>query len=267
MEKHMSEFTKVSQIETVGDAFEAQIPDGWQQGRGAYGGLTLGILYRAIRASEEDPDRVLRVLTGNLIGPVDVGSAQVDVDVLRRGNNLTSLDARLAQNGQTLARASAILSKSREVGDTGIKSHPLPDAPDWTTLDPVPVQPPLGPVFAKHYEYRVFGTFPFSGGSNPVADGYVRPVDAEGVHDHASLLGLLDAFWPTYLALLTQPRPTVTVSFTSEFFVDPTTLDASVPLRHHAHAMAEHDGFFLEFRELWHNDTLVAMNQQTFAII
>ena len=30
---------------------------------------------------------------------------------------------------------------------------------------------------------------------------------------------------------------------------------------------ALHDGFFVELRELWHGDHVVALNQQTFAIL
>jgi hypothetical protein len=31
--------------------------------------------------------------------------------------------------------------------------------------------------------------------------------------------------------------------------------------------IAQADGFFVEFRELWSGGTLVALNQQTFALI
>ena len=42
-----------------------EIPDGWQQGRGAFGGLVLSTLLRAIEEAESDGARVTRTLTGD----------------------------------------------------------------------------------------------------------------------------------------------------------------------------------------------------------
>ncbi len=44
-----AEFGVASAVEPIRDGhFRATIPDGWQQGRGAFGGLVLGTLLRAI---------------------------------------------------------------------------------------------------------------------------------------------------------------------------------------------------------------------------
>ena len=80
-------------------------------------------------------------------------------------------------------------------------------------------------------------------------------------------MGLLDAWWPAVFASATEPRAAATTSFTAEFLVDPATLAPAEPLRHRARAVAARDGFSVEFRELWSGDTLVALNQQTFALL
>ena len=58
-----------------------------------------------------------------------------------------------------------------------------------------------------------------------------------------------------------------TVSFTAEFFADPSSLPPEEPLFHSGRMRTLVDGFFLEERELWAGGTLVAMNQQTFAVL
>ena len=62
-----SPFELATSLERLSDqTFSAIIPDGWQQGRGAFGGLVLGLLTRAMQAAEPDAQRTLRTLLGDL---------------------------------------------------------------------------------------------------------------------------------------------------------------------------------------------------------
>ena len=45
------------------------------------------------------------------------------------------------------------------------------------------------------------------------------------------------------------------------------TLDPAMPLYYRGRAVAEFGGYFVEMRELWNGDTVVALNQQTFALL
>ena len=81
------------------------------------------------------------------------------------------------------------------------------------------------------------------------------------------MLGLLDAWLPALFTKLDAPRPSSTVSFMAELVVDPATLDPRAPLRHRAEARAAAEGYCVELRELWSGSTLVALNQQVFAVI
>ena len=63
------------------------------------------------------------------------------------------------------------------------------------------------------------------------------------------------------------PRPCATVSFTGELLCDPASLPPSEPLAYRARMGGLYEGFFVELRELWLGSTLVALNQQTFAIL
>ncbi|HSN33980.1 MAG TPA: acyl-CoA thioesterase domain-containing protein, partial [Ideonella sp.] len=107
-------FADASSIAPVSQSrWRAEIPEGWQQGRGAFGGLVLGVLCRAMEAAE--PERATRTLTGDLCGPVLPGAAEIEVVELRRGSNQTNLRATLTQQGAVLATATAVLSKPRAV--------------------------------------------------------------------------------------------------------------------------------------------------------
>jgi hypothetical protein len=262
----MSEFQSASALSRIADGkFRAQIPGGWEQGRGAFGGLVVGVLARAMLA-EADPTRRLRVFTADLCGPVAPGEVDIEVELLRRGANLTNLDARLKQNGAVLARGSGAIGSARAVRADAYAPK-APDALLWTALDALPIAPPLGPVFAQHYEFRSAGPFPFSGGREARVDAFVREKHRTEPLDAPAVLGLLDAPWPTLYSIEAQPRPVATVSFTAELFHEPCALSGAEPLRFRSQLGALEDGFMTEFRELWHGELLVAMNQQTMALM
>ena len=69
------------------------------------------------------------------------------------------------------------------------------------------------------------------------------------------------------LAVESAPRAVATVGYTMQLLVDPRTLDVAEPLYYRARGVAGGDNFFVEMRELWSGDVVVAMNQQTFALL
>lgn len=263
----MSAFESATTLERNSDArFTMRVPDGWQQGRGAFGGLSLGALARALSAAEPDPARQMRALTGDICGPVVPGVATIDVDVLRRGANLTNVDARLRQEGAVQARASAVLSVARKV-EVATHSPTSPEPIDWRSCPTLASEPGMWPTFTQHYEYWNAGPLPFSGNADARIDGFVRERDRVSALDAPAVIALLDSFWPSLFSRETQPRSIATVTFSAELFVDPSTVPGTEPLRYRSHMIALQQGFFLEHRELWHHETLVAMNQQTVAVL
>lgn len=265
----MNAFEEASAVERIDDdVFRARIPDGWQQGRGAFGGLVLGTLLRAIEQCEPEPGRSVRVLTGDLCGAVLPGEAEIQVARLRRGGRVTYLDAQLRQQAQVMARASAVLASSRDdVVAPALPAPAPPVPPPWDSVAPVAVQPPFGPAFARFYEYRPTGPVPFAGGAEPITAGWIREQTPPDRLDAPALIGRLDAWWPAMFSVTSQPRASATVTFTAELLYDPATLPAGEPLFYRAHVAAVHEWMFVEFRELWHQGRLVAMNQQTFALL
>lgn len=258
------DLSRASHLEVLAPGrFAWEVPDGWQQGRGAFGGLVLAALLRAMEAVEPDRSRRTRSLTGDLCGPVQPGPAELVVDVLRRGNNLSNLDVRMYQNGEVQARASAVLSAAK--ADARMPAaHRRPDAPAFDALAEMVLRPPEAPVFTPHFEYRSAAASPFEPGPGGSL-GWLRLRRAPPRIDAPALLALLDAWWPAIFD--GRPRPMATVNFTAEILVAPEELDPSVPLLYRGRVAGLHEGFCVEFRELWHGDRPVALNQQTFAIL
>lgn len=52
-----------------------------------------------------------------------------------------------------------------------------------------------------------------------------------------------------------------------QLLADPRALPPSEPLFYRARGVAGADNYFVEMRELWSGDRVVAMNQQTFALL
>lgn len=260
-----SDFAAVTALTRTSElTFRAEVPDSWQQGRGAFGGYVLGLLARAMQAVEPDPRRALRTLAGDVCGPLPTGPAEVVVRVLRRGNNQSNLAAEVRSGGEVTAVASAILSTPRPTPEVRTTAEVPPPA-DWRATPVVPTAG--GPTFTQHYEYRSHAGLPTGTPGAGRIDGFVREAVTLAAVDAPALIGRLDAWWPTLFHAEGRIRPASTVSFVAELLIDPATLPPDEPLRYRARLGALHDGFFVEFRELWRGERLVALNQQTFAII
>lgn len=253
---------------TAPGRFELQVPDGWQAGRGAFGGLVMGAMTRAITDTVAD-SQPLRTLTGFIPAPVMPGLATIAVDVVRASSSLTTVTARLEQAGEVCALATAVCARARDAAaavhwQTAI----MPTAPAWQDVPVVPQVPGMTPPFARHVDYRLVGPRPFSRAGAATILGYVGPAAPAHRRDAAFVAAMADAYWPAALAVFALPRPTATSSFTLELIEPLHELDPDAPLLVYAISPVAQDGYAFETRELWgHDGRLVARNHQTFVVI
>jgi hypothetical protein len=249
--------------------FRWDVPDGWQQGKGAFGGLVIGALARAMRATEPDLERRLRSISAELCAPMPVGTHTIAVAVLRRGRGTSYLEARVVADGQVIARASGLFGVARPPSALVLEPPPGAASPA-TDLAVVPIGHQPTPRFALHYEFRPLTPPPFAGAREPRSAGWLRE---RGVIARprplvdADVIGLLDAWWPCALIVEPAPRPMATVAFTAELLIDPATLDPAQPFLYRAHLAGAADGYSVELRHLWQGERLIALNQQTFAAL
>jgi acyl-coenzyme A thioesterase PaaI-like protein len=249
--------------------FRVDIPDGWQQGRGAFGGLVVAVLARAAMLHEADGQRPLRSLTAELCAPALVGPADVQAETLRRGKHVSMAAARLLQEGEVVAHAACVFARARrdDWQWTGLAA-PAGARSDWRSVPPVPPAVPVAPVFTQWCEFRSDGPAPFSGAARPDATGWIRFTHPGPVRDVAEVAALIDAWWPAHFPVERSPRPIATVSFTFDAVADVSTLDREAPLYHRGSVLAARDGYLVEQRELWSPaGELVAINTQTVAIL
>ncbi|MCW5801979.1 MAG: thioesterase family protein [Deltaproteobacteria bacterium] len=244
------------------------MPQGWRQGRGAFGGLTIASLIRAIELSAGD-GRVVRTVTAELPGPTLAGEGEIRVEVLRAGKNATTARAVLEQGGEVKTHAVAILAVP-PAGSNHERWCELegPRAPAWDTIAPLPMQAGVWPEFAQHFEYRIVGGVPGQGAAAHTV-GWVRPRDPGAARDTGYLAAVMDAWWPATLVRMRPPPHVVaTVAFTLELVGGVAGLPPEAPLLYRGTVPVCEPGYFLETRELWGVDgRLVARNHQTFAII
>ena len=260
-------FEEASVVRRTGPGtFEATVPDGWQQGRGAFGGLVYGMLTRAMEQVVDEPARRLRTLTGDIAGPVMPGPARLLVTVLRRGGKQSNLQATLLQKDEPLAVAIGVFSAPRDVHPPEL-SRESPERADWDQIPAHALEPPSGPPFGRAYEYRSTGPMPFTGGREAETAGYIREKDVPSRRDAPSMVALLDAWWPTLWSIDNLYRPMATISFVGQLLVDPARIDPAERLFHTGRMGALTDGFFVELRELWIGDVCVGMNQQTYVVL
>jgi hypothetical protein len=252
-------------------AFAWVVPDGWQQGRGAWGGLVVGALIQAVEAVEPERERTVRSVTANLVAPAVVGEHLIQAAVVRRGSAVTTATANLIDvTGAQVATATVILGAPRLVSnepDYGSWSMlSVPAAPPSSEVPVLDIGPPMGPTFLQHLAPRLVQGVPAEN-VRPETMGwidYARPVTPSA----ASVVALVDAWWPASLVASESMRPVATVSFAANLLVEPSSLTVGEPLLHHGFVTAADEGYTSEHRRLWTADGRLAVdNLQSIVLI
>lgn len=253
------------------DRFRLDVPNGWRQGRGAFGGYTIAALIRAIEQRVGDTTRVVRSVTAELPAPVEAGAADISVDILRTGKHLSAARATLAQGGEVRAHAVAILAATRPgAGPLAWRDLAPPDAAPWKALTAFDMasSPVPWPEFALHFDYFVVEGLPIANGAPARTVGWVRPKVPCTLRDAGYIASLVDVWWPAAFTKFPPSRPCATIAYTLDIVDGLEGLSPDAPLLYRGTVPVCQDGYFLETRELWGEDgRLVAINHQTFAVI
>lgn len=240
--------------------FGGRILESWWTPRGPLGGYVMAILMRGVLLVVDDVERQPRSLTVHFLRPPQSGPVVVRPRVEREGRSLTTVTARLEQEGELLALAVAALSRPWP--------GPLFDDAPMPEVEPpgerAATQPPPGtpnPTFRTQLTMqRRFGQLPFSQADRSETGGWLglleeRPVDA------LTVLILADAWYPAPWPRLEALAPAPTIEMTVHFRA-PLPLPDSLLLGRFDSRLVR-DGFFDESGELWSPDgTLVAQSRQ-----
>ncbi len=234
----------------------------WSAPMGPNGGYLAAIVLRAMVAQVADPDREPRSLTLHYLRAPADGPVTLDVTVERAGRSLSTVSARLQQDGRLCSVAvGAVGTACPTAADF---TTPAPVAAPWDEIEPWPIHEAM-PAISHRLSIRpAIGAAPFSGADEPVSGGWVslrRPAPVDAV-----LLALLvDAWLPSVFPVLTMPVGAPTIDLTVHFRNPRAAAahPADVPLLSVFSATTSHDGYFEEDGGIWTPDgTLLAQSRQ-----
>jgi acyl-CoA thioesterase len=183
--------------------FDLEVPEHWRVARGATnGGYIAAVITSALEASTGDPARHPRSLTVHYVAACRPGPAQITVLVERSGRSLTTMTARLMQDGAMVAIALAALASDRP--GLEFQHEPMLEVPPPEELSGQPLWN-RSPYFATNWDYRPrVGSMPFTGADRALSGGWLRPAQPR-LLDAPLVAAMADAWIPPVALMLTEP--------------------------------------------------------------
>lgn len=244
---------------TAEGRWSAGIDAGWFAPMGPNGGYLASIVLRALTQAVDDPDRAPRSLTLHYLRPPQAGPAEVAVTVERTGRSLTTLSARLEQDGRLCVLALAAFAV--DMPSAVDYADEPPEAPPFVGV-PRPPVPDGTPPIVRQFDVRpALGPMPFSGGAEARTGGWLAFATPRAA-DALACATYVDAWWPAPFARLTTPIAAPTIDLTIHFRVrlDDQPADPVLGL---FTSRSSAQGFFEEDGELWSaGGVLLAQSRQ-----
>jgi acyl-CoA thioesterase len=253
-------------LRPVGDgAYECEIAERWWTPRGPLGGYVMAIALAAMERELAEPARQARSLTVGFMRPPAAGPAAVRAAVERSGRSLSTVTARLEQEGQALALA--VASFSTAWAGPLLDEAPMPEVepPEWRRPEGSGLPDGAPPFIAQLSMQRRFGADPFTGSDSAETGGWLG-LREERELDAPAVALLADAWFPSPWTRLRQLAPAPTIEM-SVYFRAPLPIEDTLLLARFRSRLTR-DGFFDEDGELWAPDgTLVAQSRQLGLLI
>jgi acyl-CoA thioesterase len=264
--------TAVSCVERDGAAavFDATVGDAWRAGRGPHGGYLAAMLLRALIDSVADDQRSPRSLTIHYARAPEPGPVAIRTVIERAGRSLSTLSARMEQDGRLVALVLGAFSvpwESPEVDDL-----PMPDVEGPDVERRAGRASEFGaPPFVEHLVMQPrFAGRPLTGERRPMelgawvglAEG--RPMDA------LSVAFFTDALIPTPFMATGAPAAAPTIDLTIHFRQAlPRPQDRTPNPLCYAHMSSKllHEGFFEEDGVVWAADGSVLAQSRQLALL
>jgi acyl-CoA thioesterase len=275
----------------VSALFDAEVSADWRAGRGPHGGYLAAMLLRALTETVADPERAPRSLTIHYARAPAPEPVTIHTVVERAGRSLSTLSARMEQDGKLIALALSAFSVPWRAQEIVEPTMPTVE-PAEPRSDPPRPPHPLAPPFTHQMEFQPrLGTAPFTGADAPMEIGgwlalvEPRPLDA------LALAFFSDALFSPPFIRLRERATTPTIDLTIHFR-EPLPRTAGSAL--HAadlergaadpearaadpdsdgrcfarfHSTLVHQGFFEEDGVIWAADGTVLAQSRQLAIV
>jgi acyl-CoA thioesterase len=252
-------------------SFDADVSPDWLAVSGPHGGYLAAMLLRALTETLGDPDRSPRSLTVHYARSSKPGPVSIHCALERNGRSLSTLSARMEQEGSLIALALAAFSVPWQAEE--IAESPMPEVapPDPTRASKRLLDVPPPPVIRQLVIQSRLGAVPFTGSDEPMEIGaWLGLVDQRSL-DHLALALFSDALFSPPFIRLKRFAATPTIDLTIHFRehlprhedFDPAEL-CFVRCR----SSLVHDGFFEEDGVIWAADgTTLAQSRQLGIVI
>jgi acyl-CoA thioesterase len=254
----------------AGSVFAAEVSPDWRAGRGPHGGYLAAMLLRALIETVDDPTRAPRSLTIHYARAPLPGPVRIHTVMERPGRSLSTLSARIEQDGNLVALALAAFSlpwSAPEIVDlTMPEVAPAEEGRTTGTLRELGAPP-----FTRHLVFQPrIGTAPFSGSEQPMEIGGWLGLGEPRAIEPLLLAFFSDALFPPVFVRLSERAVSPTVDLTIHF---------RAPLRpagetgSHELCLARfrssvvHEGFFEEDGVIWAADGTVLAQSRQLALL
>ncbi len=241
------------------DRWAADVDAGWFAPAGPNGGYLASLVLRAMTEAVADPARAPRSLTLHYLRPPAAGGVEVVVTTERTGRSLTSLSARLEQEGRVCLVALAAFAVELPSGAEYAGGPPAAASP----AEAERLQAPGGmPPIVDRLDLRpAIGAPPFSGSDEARTGGWLA-FDPPRAVDALACATFVDAWWPSPFVRLTGPIAAPTIDLTIHFRARLDGGDAH-PVLGVFTSRTSAQGLFEEDAELWSTDgVLLAQGRQ-----
>jgi acyl-CoA thioesterase len=256
-----------------GAELAADVSPDWRAGRGPHGGYLAAMMLRALLVTVDDAARAPRSLTIHYARAPLPGPVTIRTTIERAGRSLSTLSARIEQDGTLVALALAAFSVPWAAPE--VSEEPMPDvAPPDAQRRSGKLLFAGAPPFTQHLVLQPrIGVIPFQGASAPMEVGAwlglaePRPLDA------LSLAFLSDAMFSPPFIRIDHPATSPTIDLTIHFRTALPTLvaagadtaagDPDELCFARFRTGRVHEGFFEEDGVIWGADgSLLAQSRQ-----
>jgi acyl-CoA thioesterase len=256
--------------------FAAEVSPDWHAARGPHGGYVAAIVLRALSEAAGEERRAPRSLTVHYTRPARPGPVEIHTAVERRGRSLSTLSARMEQDGAPIALALAAFSvpwSAPEIAELPMPSVAPPD-PERRTPQFVleRIEQGLAPPFLRRLvvQQRV-GATPFAGDTAAMENGaWLGLAEAGRPLDALALAMFSDVGVPPPFTRLRARAMASTVDLTVHFRTrvpGADTGDPSVLCYAAQRTRLLHEGFFEVDGAIWAPDGTVLAQSRQLAIL
>jgi acyl-coenzyme A thioesterase PaaI-like protein len=261
--------------------FAADVSPDWRAGRGPHGGYIAAIVARALIETVADPRRTPRSLTIHYARAPEPGPVTITTSVERAGRSLSTLSARMEQQGKLIALALAAFSVPWSAPELSDLAMPDVAPPEPVRATGVPLFQGAPPFTRNLVVQPRTGAMPFTGSDAPMEVGAWLGLAEPRAIDAISLAFFSDALFSPPFIRLREPATTPTVDLTVHFRTPlapaspSATGDGAAPRRAPAHELCfarfrsglVQDGFFEEDGVIWAADGTVLVQSRQLGIV